>query len=122
MFYQVSKGGVNRLLGNQVVVVQNQEELFRLLRKAIDERLQDGMQWRGLLCPQVGHKLTQSPGCWLSSAVSTYIQNATGSLSPSSKDSQAICGRSDGNDWTQVESRVVLPKASRSRNQRQWAS
>src|SRR6266516_7570880 len=52
----------------------------------------------------------QSPGCWLSSAVSTYIQNSIGSLSPSSRDTQAIHGRAGGSDCIQVESRVVLPK------------
>src|SRR5256886_13303807 len=52
----------------------------------------------------------QSPGCWLSRAVSTYIQNSTGSLSPSSRDTQAIRGCSGGSDITHVESSVVLPK------------
>ena len=61
MLHQVGKGGVNRLLGNQVVVVQDQEELLRLICKTIDERLQDGMQWWGLLCLQVGDKLRAEP-------------------------------------------------------------
>ena len=52
----------------------------------------------------------QSPGRWLSSAVSTYSQNSTGSLSPSSRETQAIRECSDGSDCIQVESRVVLPK------------
>src|SRR2546427_6268373 len=63
MFHQVGEGDVNRLLGHQVVVVQNQEELLRLLRKTIDERLQNGAQWWCLLCLQVGHKLCAEP--WL---------------------------------------------------------
>ena len=61
MLNQVSEGGVNRLLGDQVVVVQNQEQLLRLLGKTIDERLQDGTQWWGLLCLQIGHKLRAKP-------------------------------------------------------------
>src|SRR2546430_7055792 len=52
----------------------------------------------------------QSPGCWPSSAESTYIQNNTESLSPSSRDTQAIRGRSGGSDGIQVERSVVLPK------------
>ena len=48
MLHQVGEGGVNRLLGEQVVVVQDQEELFRLLRQTIDERLQDRAQRWGL--------------------------------------------------------------------------
>src|SRR5947209_8101148 len=61
MLHQVDERGVNRLLGEQVVVVQNQEELLRLLRETIDERLQNGAQWRGLLCLQVGDKLRAEP-------------------------------------------------------------
>ena len=33
MLHQVGEGGVNRLFGEQVVVVQDQEEWFRLLRQ-----------------------------------------------------------------------------------------
>src|SRR6266496_3571955 len=36
--------------------------------------------------------------------------NSASSLSPSSRDTQAIHGRSGGSDCIQVESRVVLPK------------
>ena len=61
MLHQVGEGGVNRLLGDQVVVVQNQVQLLRLLRKTIDERLQDGTQRWGLLCLQVGDKLRAEP-------------------------------------------------------------
>src|SRR5579863_1301344 len=63
MLHQVGEGGVNRLLSDQVVVIQDQEKLLRLLCKTIDEYLQDGAQWRGLLGLQVGHKLCAEP--WL---------------------------------------------------------
>src|SRR5207245_10659587 len=36
--------------------------------------------------------------------------HSAGSLSPSSRDTHAMRGRSAGSDCTQVESRVVLPK------------
>ena len=39
MLQQVGEGGVNRLLGDQVVVVQDQEKRLRLLSETIDERL-----------------------------------------------------------------------------------
>src|SRR5262245_1289041 len=63
MLHQVGEGGVNRLLSDQMIVVQDQKELLRLLRKTIDERLQDGTQQWGLLCLQVGDKLRAKP--WL---------------------------------------------------------
>src|SRR2546430_15891112 len=52
----------------------------------------------------------QSPGRQLSSAVSAYSQNRSGSLSPSSRETQATCGLPEGSDCTQAESKVVLPK------------
>src|SRR5438128_6162575 len=61
MLHQVGERGVNRLLGDQVIVIQNQEQLLRLLCKTIDERLQDGTQRWGLLCLQVGYKLCAEP-------------------------------------------------------------
>src|SRR6266571_3047656 len=61
MLHQVGERGVNRLLGDQVIVVQDQEELLRLLRKTIDERLQDGTQRWCLLCLQVCYKQRAEP-------------------------------------------------------------
>src|SRR6266516_4034092 len=61
MLHQVGEGGVNRLLSDEVVVVQDQEEPLRLLCKTIDERLQDGTQRWGLLCLQIGYKLRAEP-------------------------------------------------------------
>src|SRR5579859_1858098 len=62
MLHQIGEGGVNRLLSDRVVVIQNQEQLLGLPCKTIDERLQDGTQRWGLLCLQVGHKLCAEPG------------------------------------------------------------
>ena len=57
MLQQVGERGVNRLLANQVVVIEDQDELFRLCRETVDERLQDGTQRRSMLCLQIGDKL-----------------------------------------------------------------
>src|SRR6266478_2081322 len=61
------------------------------------------------LCKKVKRNV-QSPGWQLSSAVSPYSQNRRGSLSPSSRETQATWGLPEGSDCTQAESKVVLPK------------
>src|SRR5579859_4746909 len=79
MLHQIGEGGVNRLLSDQVVVIQNQEQLLRLPCKTIDERLQDGTQRWGLLCLQVGDKLRTKP--WkLSVQCREHIQPEQGRL------------------------------------------
>src|SRR5690348_12324267 len=62
MLQQVSERGVNRLLGEQVVVVQDQEELLSLLGKTVDERLQGRTQRGSLLGVQVGDQLRAESG------------------------------------------------------------
>ena len=62
MFHQVGERGVDRLLGKQVGVVQDQEKLLRLPGETIDECLQNGTQWRSLLCLQINDQLRTESG------------------------------------------------------------
>src|SRR5258707_7070273 len=61
------------------------------------------------MCKKVKRKV-QSPGLQLSSAVSACSQSRRGSLSRSSRETQATYGLPGGSACTQAESKVVLPK------------
>ena len=63
MVQQIRECAVNRLLRDQVIVVQDQHNLLCLFHKSIDKRRQDGLHGRGLLRVQVAHKL--STESWL---------------------------------------------------------
>ena len=46
VLHQIGEGAVHLILGDQVIVVQDQEKLFGSARQSIDERLQDVAHWR----------------------------------------------------------------------------
>src|SRR5260370_26562586 len=58
MLHEIREGAVNLRLGDQVIVVQDQEKLFGAAYQGIDERLQDVAQWRRwrLLRLQIGQE------------------------------------------------------------------
>ncbi len=57
MVQQVHEGAVNRLLGYQVIIIQDQQRLLCLFHQSIDERRQDGLHGRGGLRVQVAHEV-----------------------------------------------------------------
>ena len=58
MLHKIGEGAVNLRLGDQVIVVQDQEKLLGSAHQGIDERLQDISQWRRwrLLRLQIGQE------------------------------------------------------------------
>ena len=60
VLHQIGEGAVHLILGDQVIVVQDQEKLFGSARQSIDERLQDVAHWRRrrLQGLQIGQELS----------------------------------------------------------------